>query len=144
MPFFLVYTWCHFFLCHFFLVPFFPVPFFPVPFFRCHFFRLPFQPSPSCSDPQGKKIYCLVSEMKKIVCWERKTIAPPPVNRMIHPLEPSGSDSVLIAHLQCDSVAAGEKPVLKNARCFATKSLRKRRFVNKSGCFINGFIAALI
>ena len=37
--FFLVYTWCHFFLCHFFKVPFFPVPFFPVPIFPVPFFQ---------------------------------------------------------------------------------------------------------
>ena len=45
--FFLVYTWCHFFLCHFFLChcflcPFFLVPFFPVPFFPLPFFPVPF------------------------------------------------------------------------------------------------------
>ena len=34
--FFLVYTWCHFFLC-----PFFLCLFFLCLFFRCHFFRLP-------------------------------------------------------------------------------------------------------
>ena len=39
--FFLVYTWCHFFLCRFFLVPFFLCHFFLCLFLRCHLFRLP-------------------------------------------------------------------------------------------------------